>query len=101
MNFEKIKYSKCPGCKKHGIHSFKKIYRRHNSILTCKCCGGKFQVNFALSIIVKIIGAIVWGILASIFNKYIFFIPIWIWFLTFIVAFLLFEYFAPLEEVKE
>ena len=42
IDFEKIKYSKCPTCKEHGIPAFSKISRRHNPTLKCKYCNKCF-----------------------------------------------------------
>lgn len=39
MDLEKIKYSKCPNCKKYGISALRGIGRASTSTVTCKYCG--------------------------------------------------------------
>ncbi len=94
MALEKIKYSKCPACKKHGIRAFFKS-GKYTCKLTCKYCSKRFKINIALNTLVNIFVAILVGLIAFIVDQ----IPIW--FLLIIALFLLlcFDYFAPLEEL--
>ena len=39
MDLEKIKYSKCPNCKKYGISANRGIHYHHTSVEICKYCG--------------------------------------------------------------
>ena len=97
MNFKKIKYSKCPACKKHGIFAFNKIGHRYNRIVECHYCKKTFSVNIALSITMKIVIPLFVGIIALIVNTYIAKIPFLIWAIMILVLWFLFEYFAPLS----
>lgn len=54
MDLEKIKYSKCPNCKKYGISALRGIGRASTSTVTCKYCGKKFRVNSALAFFLTI-----------------------------------------------
>ncbi len=101
MFFEKIKYSKCPNCKKHGISSFCKTGYKYSPKLVCKCCGTKYRVNFALSSIIKLFIAFLIGIIANIFNRYVYEIPFWIWIVLGLFLLGLYEYFTPLEKSSE
>lgn len=98
MNLEKLKFSTCPNCKKHGLPAFMKIGRRRNYILTCKYCGKKYQVNIALSIFFKISTAIgIAGLAVLIWSE----IPLWIPTVIWVCLFLVFEYYAPIEEYDD
>ena len=100
MNFEKIKYSKCPSCKKHGIPAFRKIGHRYNPAVTCRYCGKSFSVNIVLSIFMKIaIGLFVGGI-AFAAKTYLFDVPLLIWTILMLFLWFLCEYFVPLEEIE-
>ena len=101
IDFEKIKYSICPACKKHGIPAFSKISRRRTPTLKCKYCHKQFRVNAALSIITDIFIAIFWGILALLFKKYVISLPLWLWGILVIISLFIVEYFIPLEEYNE
>lgn len=99
MFLEKIKYSKCPSCKKYGIRSFFKS-GKYTYRLTCKYCKKKYKINIALNTFVNIfiaifVGSIAWGV-----NKHIFPMPLWFWMGIAIILLLCFDYFAPLEEVE-
>ena len=83
----KLKYSKCPNCKKHGITAFFKIGRGTNSEVTCKHCGKVFKVNWAFSFIMKISIGIFWGIVARIFDRYVMEIPLWVWIAPIVISF--------------
>ena len=100
MSFEKIKYSKCPNCKKHGIPAFSKLSRVYNPDVQCCYCKKIYSVNIALSKLVGISIAFLVGIIGNIFNKYVTPIPFFVWVLPIIFLYLLFEYYAPLEEAK-
>ena len=96
--FEMIKYSKCPHCKKYGIKAFFKTSHGHNPILTCKYCGKKYSVNIALSIFMKIFIPIFLGLIFLYLRNKNISIPFWIIAIIAILAFMIFEYFAPLDE---
>lgn len=98
INFEKIKYNKCPACKKYGILAFSKISHGHNPVVKCKFCGKQYSVNVAYSIILKISIAVFLGVTALIFDKYLISLPIWFWIIMAIILYFVVEYFAPFEE---
>lgn len=95
---EKIKYNKCPACKKYGLSAFSKISHGHNPVVKCKHCGKQYSVNVALSIVLKISIAAFWGVMALIFEKYLTPLSIWFWGIIAIISYFVFEYFAPFEE---
>ena len=100
MNLQKIKYSKCPSCKKYGIRAFFKS-GRYTYKLTCKYCKKKFKINIALNTLVTLTIAIV---LASIFyylKKNFVEIPLWVGGVFAAILLLIFDYFAPLEEMDD
>ena len=98
IDFNKIKYSKCPACKKHGISAFNKIGYRYNPVVECHYCKKKFSVNIALSIIMKIVISIFVGAIAIIVDTYIVKVPLLIWAIIALILLFLFEYFAPLSD---
>ena len=99
MILEKIKYSKCPACQKHGIRAFFKS-GKYTYKLTCKYCAKKFKINIALNTFINIFIATLVGLIAFVVNKYIILMPLWFWWGIAIILLLLFDYFAPLEEVE-
>lgn len=99
MNLEKIKYSRCPACKQHGIKAFLKG-GKYTYKLTCKYCQKKFKINMVLNTFVNIFVAILVGTLALTVNKYIIPIPLWVWGAIAVIILLGFDYFAPLEEIE-
>ena len=102
MEIQKIKYSKCPHCKQHGIKAFSKISHRHNPILTCKYCGKRFSVNIILSIFVKIAIPVFFGSITKLFFENLDEdILMLILYVACVLTLFLFEYFAPLEEIPD
>ena len=99
MSLEKIKYSKCPSCKKHGIRAFFKS-GKHTYKLTCRYCSKRFKINIVLNTFVNIFIAIFVAVIALIVNKHIIPMPSWFWMGMAIILLLCFDYFAPLEEVE-
>ncbi len=95
MLLEKIKYSKCPSCKKHGIKTFFKS-GKYTYRLTCKYCKKNFKINIALNTLVNIFIGISVGLAAYIVDS----MPLWFWIGIAIILLLCFDYFAPLEEVE-
>ena len=100
INFEKIKYSKCPSCKKHGIPAFRKIGHRYNPAVTCRYCGKEFSVNIVLSIFMKIAIGVLVGSIAFAVKTYLFEVPFLIWIILMLCLWFLCEYFVPLEEIE-
>ena len=99
MNFlNYIRYSKCPNCKKHGIKAFFKTSHGHNPIVVCKYCQKKYTVNIALTIFMKIFLPVSLGLLFLCLRIKNIVIPFWIIAIVVIIAYKIFEYFAPLEE---
>lgn len=99
MSLEKIKYSKCPSCKRHGIRAFFKS-GKYTYKLTCRYCSKRFKINIALNTFVNIFIAIFVGSIAWVVNKHIIPMPLWFWMGMAIILLLCFDYFAPLEEVE-
>ena len=65
MNFEKLKYSKCPHCKKYGIGVMRGVGKTTTYVETCKYCGKKYRVNWALAFLLK-------NFITFIFNFFLF-----------------------------
>ena len=101
MNMEKIKYSKCPNCKKYGINANRGIHFHHTSVETCKYCGKKFKVNSALAFLLKCFFALVCGFFFLIINTYIIQVPFWIIGILSVFVYLLVERICPMEEEKD
>ena len=104
MNFEKIKYSKCPNCKKYGINSSGKIGIRVCIPVKCKYCKKIFVINSALRIIILIFSPLVGGGIAIFLQR--FFdesskFPDIIGLFAMIVVFLFCQHFAKLEELTD
>ena len=104
MNFEKIKYSKCPNCKKYGINSSGKIGIRVCIPVKCKYCKKIFVINSALRIIILIFSALVGGGLAAFIQRFFDesskFPEIIGLFVAIVVSFIC-EHFAKLEELTD
>ena len=104
MDFKKIKYSKCPNCGEHGIPLLKSS-KNHNLKLICKHCGSRYKVNRALTITVELAAAFFVAIpLRLILKKLLIpqdnlIFPVIC--LAFLVIYIAFQYFAPLEELDE
>ena len=101
MDIEKIKYSKCPHCKKYGIGAFRGIGIHLTYVETCRYCGKKFQVNWALAFILSASIPIIEGIICLIINTYIIKIPMWIAIILLMISYYLVVRVCPMEEVKE
>lgn len=65
---EKLKYSKCPHCKKYGISALRGISRASTYTVTCKYCKRKYKMNWALSFIIKISILFFYGVIGFIIN---------------------------------
>lgn len=101
MDIEKIKYSKCPNCKKYGINANRGIRYHYTDVETCKYCGKKFRVNSALAFILKCFVPLIYGGICLIINTYIFEVPFWVIGMIGIILFLFVERICPMEEVKD
>lgn len=93
MILPKLKLSKCPHCQKHGL-PFWKTGRRYNPVLVCKYCNKKYRVNIVLSIATKVLVPCLLGFLLR-------GIPMTLFIVICIIAILILEYFAPVEEINE
>ncbi len=100
MNLEKLKYSKCPNCKKHGIPGVLKA-GRYPYTLTCKHCEKKYKMNSALVVIINIFAPITGGIICLLVDNHIVNIPLLLYMAVALILHALAMYFAPLEEVDE
>ena len=99
LNWNKIKYSKCPNCKKHSISAFTKVFPTGRSpiatasIIECENCGKQYIANNFLVILAQIIAWILAIVLCWLLR-----FPIWAGILLPIILLLVFEYFLPLKE---
>jgi hypothetical protein len=98
MQENKVRYSKCPHCKQHGIPAFRKISYKYNPVVTCIRCGKRYAVNRALSVMGEIGIAALSGTAALLTKTHM---PFWPWIIAALVAVCLFEYFAPLEDAED
>lgn len=101
MNMEKLKYSKCPNCKKYGIGVSRGIRYHYTKVETCQYCGKKYQVNWALAFILNISIPIIWGVICLLINTYLIEIPFWIIIILFLCIYYLIIRICPMEEVKD
>ena len=101
MDWEKIKYSKCPNCEQQGIPAFSKIAGKYTRRVECKHCGKKYKVNIMLNCFKNIGIALLTSGVAILFEKYIFELPMSFWVLMMLIELAIFEYFAPLEKLGE
>ncbi len=99
MDFKKIKHSKCPNCGEYSLPVLK-ICTTYNPILECPYCKKKYRINRFVSFIslgaILVLIVLICKFLNSIIN-----IPVWVCYIFFIIGFILFQYFAPLEEVLD
>lgn len=102
MNMEKIKYSKCPNCKKYGISALRGIGRASTSVVTCKYCGKKYRVNSALALVLTVFIIII-GCTVSIIITDLLKVRIsgWILGILFGIFTLFSERYWPMEEEKD
>lgn len=96
MNIERLKYSKCPNCKRRGLSGFRKTGYKYNPVLECEYCKKKFKVNRALSVTVDIGMAVIIGLIGQKTGM-----PLWICCIILLLLLAVFEYFAPLEEIED
>lgn len=99
---EKLIYSKCPNCKKHGLF-FIKILTHGRNICECKCCHQKFLVHslgtmFIMMIVFVIIHLLLKKILFQVIGEDDY--KIVFYFIATIILYLG-EYFAFMEELEE
>lgn len=99
MNFNKFIHSKCPNCESYGLPVLK-MRTTYNPILECSHCKKKYKVNRFISLIslgaILVLGVVIYNFLNSIIN-----IPVWVCYIVCVIGYIIFEYFAPLEEVSE
>ena len=101
MNFEKLKYSKCPHCKKYGISASRGIQYHYTSVEICKYCGKKYRVNWALAFLLKCLFAFIYGGFFLIINTYIIQVPLWIIGISGAFLYLIIRRICPMEEEKD
>lgn len=100
LDWNKIKYSKCPNCKKHSISAFTKVYHKGRSpiatagIIECENCGKQYITNNFLVVLAQIAMLILAIVLCWLLH-----FPIWAGVILPIFLFLIFEYFLPLKEI--
>lgn len=99
MDVEKLKYSKCPHCRKYGIKANRGIYRNHTFPIRCKHCGKFFQVNSALSFFNRVTSILLPTIILFIIDKNLFHIH---YAAIMVIAYLIYVIclrFYPMEEL--
>ena len=101
MNFDVIRFSKCPDCKKHGIPGFSKFAHGHNKVVSCKHCGGRFITKISTSLSFYMISGGVMAILACLVNGFIYPVPLWVWGIVMFFSFFVFEYFSPMVKAEK
>ena len=105
MNFEKLKYSKCPHCKKYGIKALRGVGYNSNHEQTCLYCKKRYRMNWALSFLLKISILCFYGIMGLIIHTYFSKIStelvVIILTLLAIASFYFIIRICPMEEVKE
>ena len=52
-NMEKIKYSKCPNCKKYGLPSFFRLSRTSTTKVSCKYCEKVYRINIFIGVFIR------------------------------------------------
>lgn len=98
MNVEKIKYSKCPYCKKYGISASRGVGYKSNHAETCKYCKKSFKVNWAFSFVAEFAILFVGLLIYYLINKFIIPVSIWIPIITIIAVYESTLRFYPMEE---
>lgn len=101
MHMEKLKYSKCPNCKKYGMDIFRGIGIHSTYVETCRYCGKKYQVNWALAFLIKLFVPLIWVGIMLIINTYFINISEWVVVLFGLLIFYLIIRICPMEEVKD
>ena len=101
MNMEKLKCSKCPNCKKYGIGVSRGIGLHSTYVETCRYCGKKYKVNWALAFILKIFIPLVWVSIMLIIDTYFVNISEWLVILFGLLILYLIIRICPMEEVKD
>lgn len=105
MNIEKIKYSKCPYCKRYGIKALRGIGLNSNYQVKCRYCNKKYRFNWALSFILKICLIVFWGVVGLVVNKHLKVSSMGLMAIVFgsiaIVSFCIIIRFCPIEEEKD
>lgn len=101
MKFEKLRYSKCPNCKKYGIGAMRGVGRATTYVETCRYCGKKYRINWALAFLLSVFIAFFIGIVGLIINTYIMKIPTPILWPVCIISYYLVFHFCPMEEEKD
>ena len=101
MNFEKLKYSKCPHCKKYGISASRGISRASTYTVSCKYCGKKFRVNSALAFLLTIAIVFIYYSIYALLNILSINIPVLIIGILAGISVLFSERYWPMEEEKD
>ena len=99
MDFNKFKHSKCPNCGNYSL-PISKIHKTHNPVFECPHCKKKYKVNRFISYIFSGVIFVLFFVVYNFFNSIIN-ISVWIYYILCVIGFIIFEYFAPLEEVSE
>ena len=101
MNFDKLRYSKCPHCHQHGLPAFMKTVRHSGLVLTCKHCQHKFFLSRFVYVLAVLAIAVGGGLISLLISSCGISVPFWLTAIVAVVLVLMFEYFAPLEKLDE
>ena len=91
---EKLIYSKCPSCNRHGIKTFNKVGRNINRVVVCKYCKKQFRVNWVWSFLGMILLVVFFALCALLLNY-----VSWLCCVLAVIAWIVFVYLVPMEEV--
>ena len=101
MNFDKLRYSKCPHCHQHGLPAFMKTVWHSGLALTCKHCQHKFFLRRFVYVLAALAIAVAVALISRLISFFGIPVPLWLMAIVVIALVLMFEYFAPLEKLDE
>ena len=101
MNENKLRYSKCPYCGKHGIDIFSKSGRATTYKTKCKYCNNIFKASVWVSTIMNIATFLGLGLIILLFSKYICHIPTIMIIILALVAYYFNQYFLPVKKIDD
>ena len=101
MNENKLRYSKCPYCSKHGIDIFSKSGKATTYKTRCIYCNKLFKANIWLSAVMNITIGLGLGLIILLFSKYICHIPTIIVIFLVLIAYYFKQYFLPVRKIDD
>lgn len=97
MSIKNLRYRKCPSCKKHGIDSWAIRGKYYAYPVPCKYCKRVFCADSGMIMIVRPVIIFCSALLGLLVCK-VFSIPSAVASIPFLLTWMLFDYFVPLEE---